>query len=112
MPTILSISQDESLAASRSAVLRLTGAEVQTSTAADAPPLLKARRFDLVVLCHTIALEQATEIAALAHRRHRRTPVLQLIGDGRDLSPPGLADDIAPAEPASLIAKAVSLLIH
>ena len=110
MRKILSVSQDESLRRTRSALLRQTGAEVQTATAAEALRLLALQNYDLVVLCHTLAAQQASEIAAMAHQQAVGTRVLQLVSGLPSELTLALVDDFARPEPALLIAKAATLL--
>jgi hypothetical protein len=40
---------------------------------------LKAQRFDLVVLCHTLNIEHLINIAVLAHNQHADVKVLQVL---------------------------------
>jgi DNA-binding response OmpR family regulator len=69
MRAILTISHDEMLLATRAAVLRKTKAEVVAATANEAKKILKTRQFDLVVLCHSLSIEETLEIASLAHQQ-------------------------------------------
>jgi DNA-binding response OmpR family regulator len=78
MRTILAISKDDSLLVTRAAVLRRTNAEVIAAKANEAKKLLKERRFDLVVLCHTLSPEETLEIASLAHQQTIAVPVLKV----------------------------------
>jgi DNA-binding response OmpR family regulator len=79
MRTILTISQDEMLLATRAAVLRQTKAEVVAAMASEAKDILKSRQFDLVVLCHSLSPEETLEIASLAHQQTIAVPVLTVI---------------------------------
>src|SRR5580698_6363933 len=77
--TILSISQDDGLLLSRAAVLRKTDAEVIAAKANEAKKILKTRRFDLVVLCHSLSPEEILEIVSLAHHQTIAVPVLRVV---------------------------------
>jgi hypothetical protein len=81
MRTILAISQDDSLLITRAAVLRKTNAEVIAAKANEAKKILESRRFDLVVLCHTLSPEETLEIASLVHRQTIAVPVLKVISN-------------------------------
>jgi DNA-binding response OmpR family regulator len=69
MRTILAISQDQGLLASRAAVLRKTNADVIEAKASEAENILRAHQCDLVVLCHSLTPAQTFEIASLAISR-------------------------------------------
>ena len=99
MRTILTISQDERLLVTRAAVLRRTKAEVIAATASEAKKILKAQKFDLVVLCHSLSIQETLEIAALAHQQTIAIPVLKVVANepvsewrliGPDLTAPGM----------------------
>jgi DNA-binding response OmpR family regulator len=81
MRTILAISQDERLLTTRAAVLRKSNAEVIEARADEAKKILKARQFDLVVLCHSLTVEETLEIASLAHRQTIAIPILRLVSN-------------------------------
>jgi hypothetical protein len=108
MPTILAVGEDEILLSVRSAVLRCTGAEVLNSTASGAAEALAMRKFDLVILCHTLSVGEATEIAL--HARREGVRVLQIV----PITTPELsfvpADDLIPSAPKFLMEKVWELL--
>ena len=112
MRTILTISQDEMLLATRAAVLRQTKAEVVAATASEAKKILKSRQFDLVVLCHSLSIEETLEIASLAHQQTIAVPVLKVVSNAdpvsewRFISP----DSVASCDPKTLIEKVAGLL--
>ncbi|WP_433963843.1 hypothetical protein [Tunturiibacter gelidiferens] len=81
MRTILAISQDAILLASRAAVLRKTNAEVIEAKASEAKNILKARQFDLVVLCHSLTPAETLEIVSLAHQKTIAIPVLKVVSN-------------------------------
>ena len=82
MRTILSISQDDGLLLARTAVLRRTDAEVIAARADEAKKILKKRRFDLAVLCHSLSSEDTIEIASLARHQTIAVPALRVVSHG------------------------------
>ena len=112
MPTILTISQDEMLLTTRAAVLRRTEAEVIAAMANEAKKILKSRKVDLVVLCHSLSKEETLEIAALAHQQTIAVPVLKVVSNADPISEWRFiaADSTAPCEPKKLVQKVAELL--
>ena len=112
MRTILTISQDEMLLATRAAVLRKTNAEVVAATASEAKKILKSRQFDLVVLCHSLNSEETLEIACLAHQQPIAIPILKVVSNTEFPSEWALIapDAVASCDPRILIEKAAELL--
>jgi DNA-binding response OmpR family regulator len=112
MRTILSISQDEELLLSRSEVLRLTDAKVIAARAAEAKKILKERRFDLVVLCHSLSSEDTLEIVGLARHKTVAVPVLKIVSQADPVSEwTDLASDpTAPYKPEVLVEQVQELL--
>jgi hypothetical protein len=113
MPTILTVGQDQLLLDTRVAIFRKMHLDATAANAHDAIRLLKARGFDLVVLCHTLSLEEMTLIARLAHQHNQRTRVLKLVsaiyrGSNTDID----TDDEAPSEPYKLVAKVRRILTN
>jgi DNA-binding response OmpR family regulator len=112
MRTILTISQDELLLETRAAVLRQTKAEVVAATASEAKKILKSRQFDLVVLCHSLSVEETLEIASLAHQQTIAVPVLTVVpnadpvSEWRFIAP----DSTASCDPGLLVEKVAGLL--
>jgi DNA-binding response OmpR family regulator len=112
MHTILAISQDELLLASRAAVLRRTNAEVIEAKASEAKKILKARQFDLVVLCHSLTVEETIEIASLAHQQTIAIPVLKVVSNAEFASEWTFItpDAVASCDPKVLVEKVAELL--
>ena len=112
MRTILTISKDEMLLATRAAVLRKTNAEVIAATAREAKKILKSRQFDLVVLCHSLSTEETLEIASLAHQQTIAVPVLTVVPNGDPVSEWRLvvSDSTASCDPRMLVEKVAALL--
>jgi CheY-like chemotaxis protein len=111
MDTILAVGQDEGLLSSRAAVLRKCNADVVAAKASEALKFLKAQRFDLVVLCHTLSSEDMNEVALLAHQQASDIQVLEILkttelscGQSSD------ADDVALPKPETLVAKVTEML--
>jgi DNA-binding response OmpR family regulator len=81
MRTILSISQDDRLLLTRTAVLRKTDAEVIAASAGEAKKILKTQRFDLMVLCHSLTSEDTLEIVGLARKKTAAMPILKILAN-------------------------------
>lgn len=79
MCTILAVGQDEDLLHTRSAVLRKCNAGATTARASEAIEILKAERFDLVVLCHTLSTEDRNTLVLLAHQQPSDIRVLEIL---------------------------------
>ena len=97
---------------SRSAVLRKADAEVIAARANEAKKILKTRRFDLVVLCHSPSPEETLEIASLAHEQTVAIPILKIVANSEPVSEwtfvaPGAA---ASSDPRILVEKVAELL--
>lgn len=112
MCMILAVGQDEELLYTRSAVLRKCNAEVITARASEAIEILKTNCFDILVLCHTLATEDMNKLVLLAHQQASDIQVLEILKAaepswGRKSS---CADDVAPSNPESLVAKVVEML--
>ena len=112
MRTILTISQDEMLLATRAAVLRKTNAEVIAATVSEAEKILKSRQFDLVVLCHSLSPEETLEIASFAHQQTIAVPVLTVVSNADPFSEWRFiaSDSTASCDPRMLIEKVAALL--
>jgi hypothetical protein len=112
MLTILSVGQDTDLLNSRSAVLRTCNAGVVSATAFNAFEILKDQEFDLVVLCHTLSLEERNKIALLAHQRVSDLPVLAVLNAGEPSWSDQLsaAYDMTQSKPEVLVEKVMEIL--
>ncbi|WP_213806854.1 hypothetical protein [Granulicella sp. dw_53] len=111
MLSILAIGRDERLLDTRSAVLRRTKAEVTQAKPEAGVRLLQTTRFDLVILCHSLSLEESIEIAEAAHRRPEGVHVLQVItgalwGQNYEGVP---VDGLIESDPERLVEKVVVL---
>jgi DNA-binding response OmpR family regulator len=111
MCTILAIGQDEELLNTRSAVLRRCNAGVIAARPSEAIEILKAARFDLVVLCHTLSTEDMKKLVSFAHQQASDIQVLEVLQAsapswGRARSG---ADDTSPSNPVSLVAKVIEM---
>jgi CheY-like chemotaxis protein len=112
MRAILTVSQDEMLLETRAAVLRKANAEVIAATASEARKNLKSRQFDLVVLCHSLSVEETLELAALAHQQTIAVPVLTVVPNAVPVSEWRFiaADSVTSSDPRGLIEKVAGLL--
>jgi CheY-like chemotaxis protein len=112
MCTILAVGQDEGLLSTRSAILRKCNAGVVAARASEAIQILKAQRFDLVVLCHTVTSVDMNELASLAHHKANDMRVLEIL-KATELNwgsrCPG-ADDMVLSKPETLVAKVREML--
>jgi len=80
MLTILLVGLDDSLLKTRGLVLRQLATNVIKAAPDKALGLLEAQRFDLVVLCHTITVQQSKAIISVAHAAIPKIPVVQVLG--------------------------------
>lgn len=112
MGTILAVGQDQGLLATRAAILRRCHASVLEARASEAIKILKAQRFDLVVLCHTLSAEEMTELVGLAHLQASDSQVLEILKATEAAwgHLPSGADDMALSQPETLIAKVIEML--
>jgi len=112
MGRILTVGQDEALLSSRVAILRRCEAEVVAARASEALKILTAQQFDLVVLCHTVTMDDMKELVRSAHRQASDLKVLQILKTAelsRARTSPA-ADDTTSTDPASLEAKVAQML--
>jgi len=112
MRTILLVGEDELLLQTRAAVLHTVGAETITCRAAGALSLLQQRRFQLIVLCHSIAsdvCEALTEAIAARWPAARILMVSPIRLCDQESALPGI-DAISSADPERLVGRTVELL--
>jgi CheY-like chemotaxis protein len=115
MQSILLVGADEVLLQTRSAILSTTGTEAVSSDAACALERMAGGRFDLVVLCHSLAAEVSSSLAEVIRERWPRTRILQLVVQRiwwEEFDPQGLVDATCSAEPKQLIAMTEHLLLR
>lgn len=112
MPTIVLAGQDLHLLESRAEVLKRTGADVVYCAMSKALDVVKRERPDLLVLCHTLAHEEAKAIAGRVHEYCPKTKFLlvvsQVIAD--EPYPDGMFDATSLPDPARLVARATEVL--
>lgn len=88
--TILSAGRDELLLSTRTAVLQSQGYNVvQAVTFREIVEYLLAESIDLVVLCHSIPLEERGKVVCLVQNQARFTPVLTVSAFEGQSEPPG-----------------------
>jgi hypothetical protein len=107
---ILAVGQDEALLVSRAAVLCKTTAEVMRAGPDGALGLLRQKRFDAIVLCHTLSIQESIDLANAAHGRG--TLVVQVLpgsssNQGYESIP---ADVLADADPERLVSQVAEVL--
>ena len=78
MPKILSICADEGLRFTREALLLRTGAEVTSADFHTGLGLARQQRFDLLVIGHTLAEEEAIQLAEIFRYRWPGSRILHL----------------------------------
>lgn len=77
---IFLIGSDSSLLFYRAAVLRQAGYDVQISSPEAAAPILQKASFHLVMLGHSLTVDQIFDLTALVRERNPRTKVLMIQG--------------------------------
>ena len=112
MPKIVLAGQDIHLLETRAEVLKRTGADVVYCTGAKALSVVTAARPDLLVLCHTLAHEEAEAIAARVYVCSPGTRVLLVVSQVIADRPYEDAkfDATSLPEPARLVARTTELL--
>lgn len=111
MPLILLVGRDMRLLATRAAVLAELGATIKWGTRRLIDPILRREPVDLLVLCHTLPLEEREEIVAATREASPSAEVLQLVStiEFREMRLlPGV--NIGVCDPASLVRTVEELL--
>jgi DNA-binding response OmpR family regulator len=75
---ILCVGEDADLLNTRAELLRTTSATVMQTRSVAALKFMKQRRFDLIILCHTVPHEAAKKISLIAHSIQEKSFVLLL----------------------------------
>jgi CheY-like chemotaxis protein len=98
----LQCGKDPSLLEIRSEVLHSTGlCVVNTSSIAECIRKFLSGRFDLVILCHSLSIEERKSIAHVVHQYNRSTPVVLISAFGeKDQA----VDAVIEAKPQNLVA--------
>ena len=111
MQNILAVGQDEHLLSTRQRVLKLLQADVMAVDKTEAACVLATRRFDIVVLCHTLTASDVAEIASIARRYSTTTRILQLLSNESKIVPFPIVDDSATiVTPYILVSKVRQML--
>jgi hypothetical protein len=79
MLAILLIGEDLRLLATRAAVLRKVDAEVDLGRPAEFTTRMRARRYDLLVLCHTLQEKDAEAITSQVQQSWPEVRILQIV---------------------------------
>jgi hypothetical protein len=79
MLAILLVGEDLRLLATRAEVLRRVDADVDLGRPEELKPLMSARHYDLLVLCHTLRERDAETVTQLAHQMWPETRILQIV---------------------------------
>jgi hypothetical protein len=93
MPSILCVSADSTLLATRTAVLATLGAHVVASVPSAAPLHLANQRFDCAVFCHTVMPHQAAAI--LRTTAAQSLPVLLLCPSDDGIAPEAMPANVS-----------------
>jgi hypothetical protein len=111
MLAILLIGEDLRLLATRAAVLRRLDAEVDLGRPEEFTAHMTTRRYDLLVLCHTIPGKDAETIMTLAQQSWPHTRILQIVRE-RWMETPAWHGMVAQStpEPKWLVERARALL--
>jgi len=109
---ILLAGQDPRLLATRAAVLKKISDHVVSCNALEALKFLESETPNLVVLCHSLSVEDADRIADKAHERREGTRVLMVVSE---LNPERMHRDAkfdatSLPEPSRLIMRTMELL--
>jgi hypothetical protein len=79
MLAILLVGEDLQLLATRGAVLRKVDADVDLGRPEEAAARMAARRYDLLVLCHTLREKDAEAITLMARQGWPGIQILQIV---------------------------------
>jgi CheY-like chemotaxis protein len=109
---ILLAGQDSRLLSRRAAVLNKISDHVVSCNVSEALQFLESQRPNLVILCHSLPVEDAERIADKAHQRGEGTRVLMLVSDmdTERQQGGGKFDAVTLPEPAQLITRTTELL--
>lgn len=112
MFSILVVGRDDRLLATRAAVLSRMTPHIEQAIPSVALNKLSEHGCDLVVLCHSLTVEESAEIANAAHAKSEKIRVIQVLAlanarTGYEDIP---ADDFSEAEPSALVEKARRLM--
>jgi DNA-binding NtrC family response regulator len=112
MSRILLAGSDYRLLETRAAVLAKTGAEVVFRNTKETLGVLDRDKFDLVILCHSLAETDAAVIVAKTHEKSPGTKILMVTSnlDMYGIRPPSDVDATSLPEPGQLVALASRLL--
>lgn len=114
MYKILLAGQDPRLLATRAAVLRKICGHVVSCNASEALKILESETPNLVVLCHSLSVEEAESVADKAYERGQGTRVLMLVSEvnqerqHRDAK----FDAVTLPDPTRLVARTTELLLE
>ncbi len=105
---VLSVGTDSQLLGTRNAVLRQAGYFVTPAhSALEALEKFFGGDFDLVVICHSVPVEEQQKLAELIHRFSPSVPVVVIVAESENRS---FADAQIPNDPHSLIRELPILL--
>jgi hypothetical protein len=111
---ILSVGNDPWLLETRAAVLLYTGAEVDSADARSARRVVILRRYDLLILCHSVSMEDASDLKQMCRSYWPESRTLLLGADiRRDAKPIDSDSTLRSLEgPVALIRKVSGWMHH
>jgi DNA-binding response OmpR family regulator len=108
---VLVVSRDETLLRTRKLILGAFFAVQGAGRSSEAKALLKTKRFDLIVLCHSLTNDEGEQIAALAHERNPRPLILAMTASSRSVMKPWADKQLGvDAGPYELVKKCAEML--
>jgi DNA-binding response OmpR family regulator len=110
MLTILAVGKDMPLLATRAAVLRQAGAQVEVTAPSGWAAMMESRPYDVLVLCHSLSKEETEAITEKVGRQWAGVRILLMVQE-RCAEPPmrGVAA-ISTPEPRRLVSRVKALL--
>lgn len=111
MSAILLIGEDAFLLETRAAVLRTTGAEIQSCDISSALPTMGKQLFDIVIFCHSIPLHLCHTLSEIIHQNWPDTRLLRVAAVRHwEESEEVVGVDLCSSQPERLVEQTISLL--
>lgn len=108
---VLIVSRDEMLLRTREMILGAFFAVHGAGRFSEAVTLMKAHRFDLLVLCHSLTFDECERLSFLAHEQNPRTLVLAMSASSRSAVKPWADRQLGvDAGPYGLLKKCAEML--
>ena len=108
---VLVVSRDEMLLRTREMILGAFFAVQGAGRYSEAATLMKARRFDLLVLCHSLTYDECERLSILAHQQNPRPLILGMSASSRSAMKPWADKQLGvDAGPYGLLKKCAEML--